>query len=154
MVTAPLEQKLYIKGENLTKVYLYTIAYFYKMIDGPSMSVENIPYKRIIGDKLDMAVVKQTAEEVKALEDTSFMGLLSLIVKINPVRYKDIPSMYINYFYPSCGTSLIFALENLQYLFLLVSSASYKSNITGAGLNKLVAMSTKKANAIISSLGI
>ena len=34
MVTTPLEQRLYMKGEHLTKARLYAMAYFMKLIDG------------------------------------------------------------------------------------------------------------------------
>lgn len=154
MVIAPLEQKLYMKGENLTKAMLYVIAYFYKMIDGDQMTVGNIPYKRLIDDKVDEIVVKQIVEEVKALPDLSFMGLIGLIKKINPVRYNNIDVMYMTHFVSSCGTSLIFALENIGYLFTLISSANYKTQVTAYGLNKVVNMPVKKAVTLLSSLNI
>ena len=34
MVTLPLEQKVYMKGEYLTKAMLYSIAYFYNRQEG------------------------------------------------------------------------------------------------------------------------
>ena len=50
MVVAPLEQRLYMKGENLTKAMLYTSTYFYKMIDGDAITESSIPYKRFIDE--------------------------------------------------------------------------------------------------------
>ena len=152
MVTMPLEQKLYMKGDNLTKATLYTITYFYKMIDGNNISINTIPYKRLISDKVDESVVKQIIEEVKELPDMSFMGLIDLIKKINPVRYKDLATMYLTYFTSSCGVSLIFALENLGYLFTLITSANYKTSVTAYGLNKIVGLTAKKVITLLSSI--
>jgi hypothetical protein len=109
MTATPLEQKLYMKGDNLVKALLYIIAYFYKIIDGDTLSVDSIPYKRIISDKVDPLLAKQIVDEVKNNEDTTFMGLLEMITKINPLRYKDLKSMYLSYFTQACGISLIFA---------------------------------------------
>ena len=54
MTTSPMEQRLYMKGENLTKAMLYTIAYFYGCIDGKdSLDVASLPVKSIIADKID-----------------------------------------------------------------------------------------------------
>lgn len=145
MVAAPLEQKLYMKGDNLNKAMLYIIAYFYRMTKGENLTVENVPYKRIMQDKIDQSVAEQVIEEIKSDQDMSFMGLIKKIIKINPIRYKDLDTMYLSYFTSTCGVSLIFALENLAYLFLLISSAAYKTGITGFGLNKIVAMPCKKA---------
>ena len=151
MAVAPLEQKLYMKGENLVKTMLYLLAYFYRMIDGPEFTI--IPaYKRIISDKIDESVVKQIIEDVRGLEDNSFMSVLNLIKQINPVRYKDIDTLYMTYFNQVCGTSIIFALENLAYLFLLVTSSSYKTQVTGYGINKIVDKPSKKALQLL--LGI
>lgn len=152
MVTLPLVQKLYMRGDNLTKSRLYIIAYFYRMIDGTN--IDNIPYKRIISDKIDDAVVKQVIEDVKALPDTSFMSLIQLIKKLNPVRYKDLDVLYLTHFTSSCGVSLIFALENLAYLFILIASANYKTQITAYGLNKSVGLITKKAITTINSMSM
>lgn len=152
MVVAPMEQKMYMKGENLLKTRLYVITYFYKMIDGDQLSASTIPYKRLIEDKIDDVVVKQIVEEVKALPDLSFMGLINLIKKINPVRYKNLDVMYMTHFVSTCGTSLIFALENIGYLFTLIASSNYKSHVTSYGLNKLVNMPVRKAITLLSSL--
>ena len=81
------------------------------------------------------------------------MSVLELIKQINPVRYKDIDVMYMTHFNSTCGTSLIFALENLSYLFLLVSSSTYKTGVTAYGLNKIVNMPAKKAVSLLSAIG-
>lgn len=152
MAVTPLEQKIYMKGDNLVKTMLYLFAYFYRMIDGPEFTI--IPaYKRIISDKIEDSVVKQIMEEVRSLEDNSFMSVLNLIKQINPVRYKDIDVMYMTHFNSTCGTSLIFALENLSYLFLLISSATYKTGVTAYGINKVVNMPAKKAVSLLSAIG-
>lgn len=152
MTVTPLEQKLYMKGDNLVKAMLYLLAYYYKMIDGEEFTI--IPaYKRIISDKIQESVVKQIIEEVRGLEDNSFMSVLNLIKQINPVRYKDIDMMYLTYFNSTCGTSLLFATENLSYLFLLITSAAYKTGITAYGINKIVNMPVKKAISLLSALG-
>jgi len=146
MAGSPLEQKAYIKGENLTKVMLYIITYFYKMFRGDNITPENIPYKKILSDKVDPSVVQEIINEVKSLsEGTGFLDLVKLIKKINPVRYEKLDTMYLLYFSQTCGISLTFALENIEYLFLLVSSASYKTNITQYGLNKTVGLLCRKA---------
>ena len=152
MAVTPLEQKIYIKGDNLVKTMLYLFSYFYRMIDGPEFTI--IPaYKRIIADKIDDSVAKQIMEEVRGLEDNSFMSVLNLIKQINPVRYKDIDVMYMTNFNSTCGTSLIFALENLAYLFLLITSSTYKTGVTAYGINKIVNMPAKKAITLLSAIG-
>lgn len=152
MAVTPLEQKIYMKGDNLVKTMLYLFAYFYRMIDGPEFTI--IPaYKRIISDKIDDSVAKQIMEDVRSLEDNSFMSVLNLIKQINPVRYKDIDVLYMTHFNSTCGTSLIFALENLSYLFLLVTSAAYKTGVTAYGINKVVSMPVKKAISLLSAVG-
>ena len=154
MTATPLEQKLYMKGDNLVKALLYIIAYFYKIIDGDTLSVDSIPYKRIISDKVDPLLAKQIVDEVKNNEDTTFMGLLEMITKINPLRYKDLKSMYLSYFTQTCGISLIFALENISYLFILITSACYKTTITAYGLNKTVVMPVKKSITLLTSMNL
>lgn len=154
MTATPLEQKLYMKGDNLVKALLYIIAYFYKIIDGDTLSVDSIPYKRIISDKVDPLLAKQIVDEVKNNEDTTFMGLLEMITKINPLRYKDLKSMYLSYFTQACGISLIFALENISYLFILITSACYKTTITAYGLNKTVVMPVKKSITLLTSMNL
>ena len=152
MSVAPLEQKVYMKGDNLVKTMLYLFAYFYRMIDGPDFTI--IPaYKRIISDKIQESTVKQIMEEVRGLEDNSFMSILELIKQINPVRYKEIDVLYMTYFNATCGTSLIFALENLGYLFLLLTSSTYKTAVTAYGINKVVNMPAKKAISLLSAIG-
>ena len=153
MVVAPLEQRLYMKGDNLTKAMMYVITYFYNMFRGDNMQVESIPFKRLLNDKVNPDIANQIIDDVVSNPDKSFMGLLKLISKINPLRYKDIDSMYLSYFTSTCGVSLIFALENLSYLFLLISSASYKTTITSYSLNKTVAMPCKKAVLLLTSIG-
>ncbi len=145
MAIAPLEQRLYMKGDNLNKATIYVMTYFYKMIRGDSITPENIPFKRIMSDKIDPSTISTIVEEVKNSPDTSFMGLIKMIMKINPIRYKNLDAMYMSYFTSTCGVSLIFALENIAYLFLLISSSCYKTQITSPSLNKLVGMVAKKA---------
>jgi len=153
MATAPLEQRLYVKGENLTKAMLYSLAFFYKMIDGnDKLDAGSLPIKSIILDKVDKKLVDEIIAEVKALPDTNFMGLVELFKKINPIRYKDLDALYMSYFTSTCGVSLIFALENISYLFLLISSAAYKTSITSYSLNKTVAMPCRKAVTLLSSV--
>ena len=151
MAVTPLEQKMYIKGENLVKCMLYLFAYYYRMIDGPDFSI--IPaYKHIISDKVDVNIVKQIMEEVRSLEDTSFTSILEKIKQINPVRYKDIDTLYWTYFNSTCGIPIIFALENLSYLFLLVTSAQYKTNVTAYGLNKMIHDPVRKVMTLLGSM--
>ena len=151
MAVTPLEQKIYMKGDNLVKAMLYLFAYFYRMIDGPEFTI--IPaYKRIISDKVDESTVKQIMEEIRNMDDNSFMSVLELIKQINPVRYKDIDMMYMTHFTTTCGISLVFALENLSYLFLLIASSNYKTGVTAYGLNKIVSPPVKKAITLINSM--
>lgn len=152
MAISPLEQKLYLKGDNLTKAMLYVMSYFYRMIDGDEFTI--IPgYKKIISDKIDEKVVKQIMEDVRSLPDTSFMSLIELIKQINPIRYKEIDQLYMNYFVSVCGVSLIFALENLGYLFLLVTSVAYKTGLTGYGINKMLSTNIRKTITLLATSG-
>lgn len=153
MVVAPLEQRLYMKGDNLTKAMMYVISYFYNIFRGDNMTVESIPFKRLLNDKVNPDVANQIIDDVVSNPDKSFIGLLKMISKINPIRYKDLDSMYLSYFTSTCGVSLIFALENIAYLFLLISSASYKTTITSYSLNKTVSMPCKKAVMLLTSVG-
>ena len=152
MVTAPLENRLYMKGENLTKAMLYTVAYFYRIIDGENMSPERISYKRFTNQKIDPKTFAQIVEDVKALPDTNFLTFIELIKKLNPVRYKNLESMYLTYFVSTCSVYLVFALENPTYLPLLVTSANYKTKLTQFGLNKLVGVYAKKILAMLTSI--
>ena len=152
MVCAPMEQRLYMKGDNLVKAMLYAIAYFYKMIDGDQMAPERINYKRLLNQKVDPAVFKQIVEDVKGMDNNNFMTFLGLIKNINPVRYKDIESLYLNYFVNSCGIYIVFALENPAYLMLLMTSAMYKTKLTNGGLNRLLSMPCKKIVTLMTSI--
>ena len=154
MVSAPLEQKLYMKGENLTKAMLYIMSFFYKMIDGEMFDVNALPSisKKIISDKVNPNTIKEIGTEVKNLPDTNFMSLINLIKQINPIRYKDLETMYMTYFISVCGTSIIFALENLQYLFLLFTSSAYKTGLTGYALNKEVGVWHKQITNLIGDI--
>lgn len=151
MASAPLEQRLYMKGENLVKSMMYIITYFYKMIRGDTITPESIPFKRIISDQIDEGVAKQIVEQVRISEDTSFMGIIKMISALNPIRYKDLEAMYMSYFTSVCGISLIFALENLSYLFLLITSSQYKTQLTAYGINKVVSMPVKKAVILLTN---
>lgn len=152
MVVAPLEQRLYMKGDNLNKAMLYVITYFYNIIRGGDITAETIPYKRLLNDKIDVRLIDQIIDDVVSNTDKSFMGLIKMIMKINPIRYKDLDALYMSYFTSTCGVSLIFALENISYLFLLISSAAYKTSITSYSLNKTVAMPCRKAVTLLSSV--
>lgn len=152
MTVSPMEQRLYIKGENLTKAMLYIISFFYKIIDGNEFTI--IPgYKRIISDKIDDGVVKQIESEVRALPSTSFIEFLGVIKRLNPIRYEDIDQMYMTYFIRTCGISLCFALECIPYLFLLVTSTAYKTGLTTPGLNKLLAPQIRKTITLLNTAG-
>lgn len=155
MVIAPLEQRLYMKGENLTKAMIYVITHFYNMFrPDQSLTYDSIPFKRLLQDTPDPSMINAIMDDVISNPDKTFMGLLKMIQKINPIRYKNIDSMYMTYFTSTCGVSLIFALENISYLFLLVTASSYKSSITAYSLNKTVAMPCKKALTILSSMNL
>ena len=151
MTTSPMEQRLYMKGENLTKAMMYTIAYFYRSIDGAdSLSAASLPIKSIIADKIDQSLLKSIVEEVKAMPDNNFMTYLELIKKINPIRYKDLTTQYLSMFNSCCGLSIMFALENLQYLFLVITSANYKSSLTQFGLNRTVKDASKSIQVLLN----
>jgi len=144
MVLCPLEVRLYMKGENLTKAMMYAIAFFYKLIDGEQMSFESINFKRLLKENVNNDLAKQIVAEVKALQSPSFMDLLELIKKINPVRYGNLDAVYVQNFVSCCGVYITFALENPGYLFLLLTSSSYKTKLTSFNLNKLVGAQSKK----------
>lgn len=151
MVTSPMEQRLYMKGENLTKAMLYTIAYFYRCIDGKdALNASTLPVKSIISDKIDQSLIKSVVEEVKEIPDNDFITFLELIKKINPIRYKDLTAQYLSMFNSCCGISVVFALENLQYLFLVITSANYKSSLTQFGLNRTVKEASKRIQTMLN----
>lgn len=155
MVIAPLEQRLYMKGDNLTKAMIYVITHFYNMFrPDESLTHDSIPFKRLLQDTPDPSIINPIMDDVIGNSDKSFMGLLKMIQKINPIRYKNIDSMYMTYFTSTCGVSLIFALENISYLFLLITSATYKSSITAYSLNKVAIMPCKKAITILSTMNL
>jgi hypothetical protein len=151
MAVAPLEQRLYMKGDNLVKAMIYIISYFYKMIRGDTITAESIPFRRIISDQLDDAVTSQIVEQIKSSQDNSFIGVIRMISSLNPIRYKDLEAMYMSYFTSVCGISLIFALENISYLFLLITSSQYKTQLTAYGINKIVSMPVKKAIMLLTN---
>lgn len=150
----PLEQKLYVKGENLTKVKMYVTAYFYRMIDGPKFDTSGIPYNKIIGDNIPQALATQIGMEIANLPNLSVANLINLIKQINPVRYQNLDSTFISYFTSSCGIPLIFALENLAYVFLEMSSANYKTKITAYALNRLITKPAKRCIMILNGMNI
>ena len=155
MVITPLEQRLYMKGENLTKAMIYVITHFYNMLrPNESLTADSIPFKRLLQDAPDRNMIDTIMDDVISNPDKTFMGLLKMIQKINPIRYKHIDSMYMTYFTATCGISLIFALENLSYLFLLVTASSYKSALTAYSLNKVTAMACKRALTILANVNI
>lgn len=151
MASMPLQQKMYIKGDNLNKSMIYLTGYFYKMFrDVNDFDATNISLNKILDDKIDTKVAQMIIDDVKTIDDNAFMSLIHKIQKLNPVRYKDLDSMYMSYFTNTCGSSLIFALENISYLFLLLTSSAYKTTLTGYGLNKVVCNSAKKLLSAIS----
>lgn len=152
MVNSPMEQRLYMKGENLVKSMLYSIAYFYKLIDGEKMSAERINYKRLLNQKVDPKVFQQIVEEVKGLQNNNFFTFLELIKKLNMVRYKNLDSLYMNYFIASVGVYEIFALENPTYLPMLIASAAYKTKLSNYGLNRMLSMPCKKIITLMTGL--
>ena len=154
MVGAPLEQRLYMKGENLTKASIYIITHFYKMIRGGSITAETIPFKRLLSDKVEKSTIDSILDDVVANDDDSIMGLIKMISKINPIRYKDLEALYLSYFTSTCGVSLIFALENISYLFLLITSANYKTTITSFNINKAVGLIAKKVIATLTQMNL
>lgn len=153
MVSAPLQQKLYMKGDNLNKAMLYLITYFYMLFrDVNDIDPSTIPYAKIMDDKIDAKVAASIIEDAKTIGTNHFMDILEKIKKINAVRYKDLSSMYLSYFTTVCGSPLLFAIENIPYLFLLLTSSAYKTNMTGYGLNKLVQLSSKKILNVMSGV--
>lgn len=150
MVTAPLETKLYMKGENLTKALAYAMGYFYRMVDGPDDMM--VPFKRLIGDSMTVDVEKSITDDIKALPNMDFENLINLFVKINPVRYKDLPGAYMQYFFQTCGSTLIFALENLQYLWLAAMCATIKSTIIGYGFSKTISDDGRNIVKMLASM--
>ena len=153
MVSAPLQQKVYMKGDNLNKAILYFITYFYMLFrDVNEIDVSTIPFGKIMDDKIDNKVAATIIEDAKTVQDHRFMDLISKIIKINSVRYKDLGSMYMSYFTTVCGAPLIFSIENISYLFLLLTSSAYKTNMTGYGLNKLIQLQSKKILSIMTGI--
>lgn len=155
MVMLPLQTRWGFSGDNQTKAYTYIIAFFYKMFKGDQISVDSIPFHRLLSDKLDKNILKQTVEQVKSLPDASFNQLLQLITNINPYRYDKtyhLKESYMSQFFSTCGKSLLFALENLGYLFLAVSSANYKTQITVGRLNENIKMFTKRVITMMNSV--
>lgn len=150
----PLEQKLYMKGEHLTKAMMYITTYFYRMIDGDKLSPASIPFNRILKDKVSLEMTKQIVMEVQMMPSLAIGNLLELIKKINPVRYKDLNSTFMTYFVSSCGVTLIFALENIQYLFLLLTSAAYKTKVTAYALNKTASDTVKRCMSQLSGMSL
>jgi len=147
MTVFPIEQKLYMKGDNLVRGLIYAMAFFYKMIDGPDFNITAI-VRRIIGDnqllKENSDLIKQISDEVRSLQNNSIIDLIELIKKINPVRYENLDVTYLNHFTVTSGASLLFALENISYLFILLSSANHRTQLTNASLNATVTSAAKK----------
>jgi hypothetical protein len=150
----PLEQKLYMKGENLTRAQIYIISYFYRMIDGDRATADSIPFNRFLRDRVPDSVLKQLVSQVHEMESMAIEHLIALIIQLNPVRYKDLQSTFMSYFQASCGVPLIFALENPQYLFLLLTSSYYKTKITAYALNKTALETSRKCMKNLSGIDI
>ena len=150
----PLEQKLYMKGDNLTKAEIYIITYFYQMIDGEKATYDNIPFKRLIKDRVANGVLQQLVTEVKTMPSMAVDNLIKLIKALNPVRYKELEATFMSYFTNACGVPLVFALENPQYLFLLLTSSYYKTKVTAFGLNKISIDCARTCEKTLNTLGI
>ena len=150
----PLEQKLYMKGDNLTKAEIYIITYFYQMIDGEKATYDNIPFKRLIKDRVANGVLQQLVTEVKTMPSMAIDNLIKLIKALNPVRYKELEATFMSYFTNACGVTLVFALENPQYLFLLLTSSYYKTKVTAFGLNKISIDCARTCEKTLNTLGI
>ena len=153
MMAAPLQQKLYMKGDNLNKAMLYFITYFYMLFkDVNDIDVASIPFNKIMDDKIDNKVASVIIEDAKTVQNHNFMDLLEKIKKINAVRYKDLNSMYLSYFTTVCGAPILFSIENIAYLFMLLTSSAYKTNMTGYGLNKIIQLTSKKILSIMTAV--
>jgi hypothetical protein len=120
------------------------------------MGPTTIPFNRLLKDRVSQEQIKQITMEVAMMPSLAIGNLISLIKKINPVRYKDLDATFMTYFTSSCGLPVIFALENIQYLFLLLTSAEYKTKLTAYGLNKTATSSgtVKKCIATLSGMDI
>lgn len=153
MMAAPLQQKVYMKGDNLNKAMLYFITYFYMLFkDVNDIDVTSIPFNKIMDDKIDNKVASVIIEDAKTVQNHNFMDLIEKIKKINSVRYKDLNSMYLSYFTTVCGAPVLFSIENIAYLFLLLTSSAYKTNMTGYGLNKIIQLTSKKILSIMTAV--
>ena len=153
MMAAPLQQKLYMKGDNLNKAMLYFITYFYMLFkDVNDIDVASTPFNKIMDDKIDNKVASVIIEDAKTVQNHNFMDLLEKIKKINAVRYKDLNSMYLSYFTTVCGAPILFSIENIAYLFMLLTSSAYKTNMTGYGLNKIIQLTSKKILSIMTAV--
>lgn len=145
LATYPIENVKHIKGDNLNKIYIYVIAFFYSMFRDNVTEV-SVPYAKIIKDKMDTIIVSQIFDEVAEKKPKSFYGLTKLMVKLNPISpdYANLPSHYRSMFFNSCGFS-IFALEYIPYLFLVItSSINHASGINTTNFNKHINMRCKK----------
>lgn len=153
MMAAPLQQKVYMKGDNLNKAMIYFITYFYMLFkDVNDIDVTTIPFNKILDDKIDNKVAGVIIEDAKTVQDHNFMALIEKIKKINSVRYKDLNAMYLSYFVTVCGTPILFSIENISYLFLLLTSSAYKTNMTGYGLNKIIQLTSKKILSVMTGV--
>ena len=110
----------------------------------PACTDRNVLCIRLLKDQVNNEWATQIVNEVKGLQDNSFMNILELIKQINPVRYGNLDAVYLQQFIACCGIYIVFALENPQYLFLLMTSASYKTKLTSCNMNKLVGTQSKK----------
>lgn len=153
MMAAPLQQKVYMKGDNLNKAMLYFITYFYMLFkDVNDIDVSSIPFNKIMDDKIDNKVASVIIEDAKSVQNHNFMDLIEKIKKINAVRYKDMNAMYLSYFTTVCGAPVLFSIENISYLFMLLTSSAYKTNMTGYGLNKIIQLTSKKILSIMTAV--
>lgn len=151
MAGAPLF-KIDVSSDNRTKICIYLAAYFYMMCRGSDITAESIPFKRILNDNVAPELLKQITEDVMSNPDKSFMGVVRLIKKINPIRYEKIEQIYVSSYISTVSNTLLFALENISYLFLLVTSAVYKSRVTGPMINNQVIIDCRKSILLLSNI--
>lgn len=145
MATYPIENVKNIKGDNLNKIYLYVIAYFYSMFRD-EVTETNTPYKKIVLDKVDPIIASQIFSEVSEKKPKSFYELTEMMVKLNPASrdFYTLPSTYNNLFFNACGL-LIFALEYIPYLFLIITTSIHHCvGINLYGFNKHINLRCKK----------
>ena len=81
MVITPLEQRLYMKGENLTKAMIYVITHFYNMFrPDESLTADSIPFKRLLQDAPDRNMIDTIMDDVISNPDKTFISSLAFSI--------------------------------------------------------------------------